>query len=75
MRPTDYDRMLCSDAEGKLIRVFAPRWWQLWRWLWWMTAARRKPRGVLTFRRLNGEAIDLRFTHEGRVKLPGVPHA
>ncbi len=27
-----FDGMISADAEGRRYRVFAPAWWQFWRW-------------------------------------------
>jgi len=48
MKPAPWrcDGMLTGSSDGdRLYRVFAPRWWQLHRWLWWVfptTAPRTK---------------------------------
>jgi len=36
MKPTIADGMLTGDAEGRVLRAFAPRWWQVWRWIVWL---------------------------------------
>lgn len=45
MKPHNFDGMMCGDANGNLVRVFTPRWWQVVRWLWW---AWSKWRGTIT---------------------------
>lgn len=30
------DGKLTSDAKGRVCRVFAPRWWAVWRWIEWL---------------------------------------
>lgn len=30
-----YDGMMTAGEGGYLVRVFAPKWWQLWRWASW----------------------------------------
>lgn len=29
------DGFITGDGRGNYCRVFRPRWWQLWRWLYW----------------------------------------
>ncbi len=49
-QPWQYDHMLTSTPDGnRLCRVFAPRWWQVWRWLWWILPVRSpRAKGWLT---------------------------
>jgi len=69
--------MLTGDVEGRLVRVFQPRWWQLHRWLWWLLVARRRGRlrGVVTLEGAEGWKVDVRVVGEDRVRLPRVPSA
>jgi len=35
-RKSDFDGLRLGSTSGEPMRVFAPRWWQLWRWVaWW----------------------------------------
>jgi len=33
------DGLVMGDGAGRVLRVFAPRWWQVWRWVRWLLFA------------------------------------
>lgn len=35
------DGTLFGDARGGQVRVFKPRWWQVWRWAEWFRSRER----------------------------------
>jgi len=53
------DRAIMGTPSGLLVRVFRPRWWQLWRWLAYYRSGYR----------LDG----VRVLPETRVRLLAVP--
>lgn len=76
MRPSGFDRMVMGASDGpQLYRVFEPRWWQVWRWLWWLTFARRRARGKVTITTGDGGQVEVRVTAEVGIFLPRVPRA
>ncbi len=68
--PWRYDGMLTSTPDGsRLCRVFAPRWWQLHHWLWWLlpvTAPRAK--GWLTLI-IGKDVLPVRYYVDDKTRL------
>lgn len=71
---SELDGMLMSDASGRLVRAFEPRWWQVWRWLWFWWPGRERGRVQLTpDAGERGTGRQVRVVVEQRVRLPSVP--
>lgn len=41
MKPHELDGSRLGDVAGHHYVIFAPRWWQVWRWLSWFRAPAR----------------------------------
>lgn len=54
------DGMTLVASSGVRMRVFAPRWWQIWRWLSWWRARRRGCTGLITLSTSFGPPFDVR---------------
>jgi hypothetical protein len=47
-RKSDFDGLRMGGPSGEPMRVFAPRWWQAWRWIsWWRIRRSGVARGTV----------------------------
>lgn len=56
-----FDGMISADGAGRRYRVFAPAWWQVWRWVAFLRASVRGSLNVI---------VDGKFY---RVRALGIP--
>lgn len=64
------DGTLMGDSNGRLWRVFRPRWWQVARWWrWW----RSRERGVVDVTNAAGRVLKVRVEACRLSLLPHVP--
>lgn len=70
----ELDGVFMGGDRGVLLRVFDPRWWQLWRWWsWWRAGAENRVELRLTFHTTAGPVTVnvLAMRHDD--SLPRVP--
>jgi hypothetical protein len=66
----ELDGFLIGDSEGRLWRVYEPRWWQVGRWWRWLRVLLRKrvAVGKIDFSQSHWDQEHQRYRHD-RMKL------
>lgn len=41
-RRHDLDGCHFGGSDGRIWIAFVPKWWQIWRWVWWIAAVRAR---------------------------------